>query len=374
MKTNTKSLALLFTCSLLLISCDSIAKKAKSLISKELNTETTQTEDKSKHSVYILGAAYGDDEEGYFQNSLLWKDGVMTTLPNYLEDTFAFSGNLLAVNNGIASVAGTMSDIEGGGDASQIAQWVNGTFTKLGPGMSYEGAMDMTCNGSDTYLLGHVCTSGDPNNTEIWVWKNGQTVSKMVREGDANICGRCIMVEGKDIFIAGAQMNNGKMNPVMWKNKEATPLELTAGKEGIAEYMVENEGHIYIVGYQHHEYENGTYDLVVWRDGKIYKKLLEGTVDINEVKMLKDNGNIYVAAGLSTDSKFVTYLWKNFKQETAGDNLDMFILADFAVKDGNIYMVGNTSESAPMYVVNGKSMNINGLKPNMHFTSICVDN
>ena len=52
----------------------------------------------------------------------------------------------------------------------------------------------------------------------------------------------------------------------------------------------------------------------------------------------------------------------------------MFILADFAVKDGNIYMVGNTSESAPMYVVNGKSMNIDGLKPNMHFTSICVDN
>jgi len=27
-----------------------------------------------------------------------------------------------------------------------------------------------------------------------------------------------------------------------------------------------------------------------------------------------------------------------------------------------------------MYVVNGKSMNIDGLKPNMHFTSICVDN
>lgn len=373
MKTGTKLISLLMMASMLLVSCGSIARKVKAMATNETSETTADDAQKKDHKVYILYSTGNEDNPEEPGEYVIWKNGETKTVPSYSDDSFSFGATIMTVDDDIVTLGGDMSLTDGGGDVSQIAQWHNGDFKKLGPGKSYEGAMDIIHDDGNTYLLGHVNLDGNPQNVEIWVWKNGNLESKIVKTGDDYVCGRCILVENGATYIAGAFVNNGMMKPVMWKNGTASLLEQISGKTGIAEGMVEKDDHIYTVGCFNKDYDEGTYDLVVWQDGKIFKKLLTESADIEEVKIRKDDGNIYVAATINNDGKQTTKVWKNYKQQEIGNSQDGFHMNEIDVKDGIIYMVGYDNDRKPVYLVNGKKVGIDGLKPNTTLHSIRVE-
>jgi hypothetical protein len=146
-------------------------------------------------------------------NQVLWKNGVTTTIINY---PVAYGwDNSVFVSGSDTYVAFN------GNDPNNISKlWKNGVVTNLPNISGFSLVHDVFVSGTDVYAAGADPTAGGPGISVAVYWKNG--VRTALSNGVNYAHAESVFVLGTDVYVAGGDGVFGE--PTVWKNGVATTL------------------------------------------------------------------------------------------------------------------------------------------------------
>lgn len=206
--------------------------------------------------VYIVGLTVGVPVD----TVVYWKNGIESILyydiytsPIYSmtadgSDVYMTGGMTYHIKDGGPAIPGAGpaavcnamtvagADIYFTGDSIQKPYyWKNGQPVQLAydeVSLASTAPISITVSGTDVYVAGTMPITPRNGNSRAVYWKNG-ALTRLDTKYTASSA-QCIVVVGKDIYVAGSINDNGRNVPVYWKNGQMVRL----ATEGYVQAMV----------------------------------------------------------------------------------------------------------------------------------------
>lgn len=173
------------------------------------------------------------------------------------------------------------------------------------------------------------------------VWKNG--VATSLTDGTKNADAYDIFVAGKNIYVVGSELNsNGDPVAKIWIN--GAPQILTDEPNSYGEKVIVSNNDIYVLFYV---LENDSYVRKIWKDGVISET--QGGV----TNFAVNNGDVYM---VGYDGQYAM-LWKNGVGSKLTNGEFSSVANDIEIKDNNVYIVGSEQSNAKLWK-NGVGSNL----------------
>ncbi len=201
--------------------------------------------------IYLCGESFSTSAPT--QRASIWKNGVVTNLPQNL--SYSYASNIFVEGSNVYVLGRDYSSTQ-----ESIVVWKNGMREVL---TECEQGQAIFAVGSDVYV------AGNDINSKPAYWKNGvKTLLPIPSTSEAECSG--IKVVGTDVYVSGNEsIQNGTDIVVYWKNGIRTTLQTASANFNAESYGIEiDENNVYVYGYVERN-SNGDYCAAYWKNGTL---------------------------------------------------------------------------------------------------------
>ncbi len=275
-------------------------------------------------SVFISGKETLSN--GGLQYSLLWKNGVRTTLTNGSQ--FSTAGDVVVDGQDVYVAISEVADFEIPGDA---ILWKNGMSEVLPNGGNSAQARNIFIDGNDVHVAGTIRDSNGPRS--VTVWTNG--VRQDFAESDSYFDVRSFVVDNSTFYTCGfGSFNNESNTALFWENE--TFVSLAPDNVSVAESIAISNSKIYVAGAE--SIDNQPLRPVLWIDQVPNYYPNPGLLSA----VFIDGQDVYTAGYEIVDDVWKGKVWKNGEVlfELSPESPNDVSPRDIFVYDSKVYTVG----------------------------------
>jgi hypothetical protein len=266
-------------------------------------------------NVYVAGVQM--DPGSGREMSTVWKNGTPQT--DALVGNRSYYAHAIAVSGNDVYTTG----YENTPTHWQCHVWKNGQgHYQLGTGYSY--GKGIAVSGTDIYVAGNTY-DGTPSGHSAVLWKNNTAVN-IIATGNSTVA-NAMVIAGSDIYVGGKESGDGRI----WKNGISLPLNNASGYE-ISTIAVSGTD-VYASGY------SAASTIRYWKNGAFTDITTAGPAFISAMAVY--NNDVYLAGWELVAGKAVAKYWKNGTAVILGDGVRNSIANGIAIKDNDVYVVGN---------------------------------
>jgi hypothetical protein len=280
-------------------------------------------------NIYIAGTGRNEDGQTF---PTYWKNGTAVTLSASYPGAIVYNGNGYGgtVSNNAVYVCGAIYTSIG----NIATYWKNGKAVFL-PGHGAQ-AQDIALMKNNVYVSGAV-TVGDGNHpgdgNHAVIWKNG--VISYLSNPSIPSAAEAIAISGKDLYVGGHIIEDGRQYPVYWKNGFLVVLPSGENPASVTSLVV-NGSDVYAAGY-----ELGNSRAKYWKNGEVVN-LSDGLTSVDNIYAVFVNGSdVYAAGRRRTLNSLAMVVWKNGTIISASPTTASEVeVSDISLDGSNILVVG----------------------------------
>ena len=256
--------------------------------------------------------------------------------------------------------------------ATNAVYWKNGNEVVLSDPNHNAFATSIVISGKDIYVAGYEVND---TNYVAKYWKNGVAVS--LTSGAHNALATSIAVSGADVYVSGYESNGTKYVAKYWKNGSVTVLS-DGSNDAYATSVAVSGSDVYVAGYENNGDANPYYqsqglnsgrnDIAeYWKNGNLVV-LTDGTEFARAFSVTTDGAFAYVAGqeniGVDPNTTNIGKYWKNTGQVplTQGES-GSANCTSILVSGSDVYVAGYQSNGVYYYAEFWKNGNKTLLTP-----------
>lgn len=256
--------------------------------------------------------------------------------------------------------------------AINAVYWKNGSEVILSNPSHNAYATSIVVSGKDIYVAGYEV---DDSNYTARYWKNGVAVS--LTSGAHNAWATSIAVSGANVYVSGYESNGTKYVAKYWKNGSVTVLS-NGSNDAYATSVAVSGSDVYVAGYENNGGANPYYQsqglnsgrndvAKYWKNGNAVI-LTDGTEFARAFSVTTNGADAYVAGqenvGVDPNSTNIAKYWKTTSQVplTQGESGNANATS-IVVYSSDVYVAGYQSNGAYYYAEYWKNGNKTLLTP-----------
>ncbi|MDJ1471065.1 hypothetical protein [Xanthocytophaga flava] len=218
----------------------------------------------------------------------------------------------------------------------QAKLWKDGVASNLSSPADYASAEDVFVSGQDVYVAGSV---GSLTKSQPTIWKNGNATQLELTSSFIGGLATRIVVVGKDVYAIGyVSDSNYKKYATFWKNGKISIIEQKSGQIYFNGLAVSGSD-VYIGGI---EYVNSEGVATIWKNG-VASRIgpVEGSTYTGIDDITIAGADVY-ALGLrqKEGADLEVVVWKNGVAGVIATNTEGIELEDIHVSGGDVYAAG----------------------------------